>query len=280
VFQDGRLFPHLSVRQNLRYGTWFTRGGGGDFGRIVGLLGIGALLDRRPANLSGGERSRVAIGRALMTRPRLLILDEPLASLDRARAEEILPYLEGLRDEVGLPILHVSHAIEEVVRLADHLVLLDRGRVTAFGPLAEILSRIDGTPPGGERGAVIEAQVVGLDAAYHLARLGFDGGEFRLPDTGLVLGQRVRLHIRAGDVAVAVGKPDGLSILNALPALIEASRPSLDAAVELDLAVGPTRLVARVTRLSADSLGLVPGRSVYALVKSIALDRGRVLPMA
>jgi molybdate transport system ATP-binding protein len=275
VHQDGRLFPHLTVRQNLLYGTWFRRGA--DAGRlepVLELLGIEALLDRYPATLSGGEKSRVAIGRALLSDPALLVLDEPLSALDAARKDEILPYLERLRDETRLPMIYISHALDEVVRLADDLVVLDAGKVIAAGPIDQVMSRLDLGPGAGrtEAGAVIAASVASLDPAHGLALLDFAGGVLTVPADGLRPGQALRLHIRARDVAIATVPPVGLSILNILPAEI-VELASLDRAVEIRLAVGPTRLVARVTRLSAESLGLVQGQCVYALIKSVAFDR-------
>jgi molybdate transport system ATP-binding protein len=273
VYQDGRLFPHLTVRQNLLYATWF-RGGAGRLGQVLDLLGIEALLQRYPATLSGGEKSRVAIGRALLSEPALLVLDEPLAALDTARKDEILPYLERLRDEIGLPMIYVSHALDEVIRLADTLVVLDAGKIAAAGPIDAVMSRLDLGPGAGrtEAGAVIAATVAGLDPAHGLAQLEFAGGSLLVPADGLRPGQTLRLHIRARDVAIATSAPVGLSILNILPAEIVDLRAT-DQAVEIQLAVGPTRLVARVTRLSAESLGLAPGQRVHALIKSVAFDR-------
>jgi molybdate transport system ATP-binding protein len=241
---------------------------------VLDLLGIEALLQRYPATLSGGEKSRVAIGRALLSEPALLVLDEPLAALDTARKDEILPYLERLRDEIGLPMIYVSHALDEVIRLADTLVVLDAGKIAAAGPIDAVMSRLDLGPGAGrtEAGAVIAATVAGLDPAHGLAQLEFAGGSLLVPADGLRPGQTLRLHIRARDVAIATSAPVGLSILNILPAEIVDLRAT-DQAVEIQLAVGPTRLVARVTRLSAESLGLAPGQRVHALIKSVAFDR-------
>jgi molybdate transport system ATP-binding protein len=275
VFQDGRLFPHLSVRANLLYGAWFNRRiDRAKLDEVVRLLGLDALQRRYPHHLSGGEKQRVAIGRALLASPDLLILDEPLASLDAARKAEILPYLETLRDRLKLPMVYVSHALDEVVRLADTLVLLDAGRVRAAGPIDAVMSRLDLGPGAGrtEAGAVIAAEIEAIDTAYGLATLRFPGGSMRVPADGLAAGQSLRLHIRARDVAIARTRPEGLSILNALAVTI--TEMSAEAgAVELRLALGPTTLVARITRLSAESLCLEPGQTVYALIKSIAFDR-------
>jgi molybdate transport system ATP-binding protein len=277
VFQDGRLFPHLSVRRNLLYGAFFM--GLADrhqrLGPIVELLGIGPLLHRRPATLSGGEKQRVAIGRALLTQPRLLVLDEPLAALDQARKAEILPYLERLRDELKLPMIYVSHALDEVVRLADHLVLLEAGRVVAAGPIGAVMSRpgagIGRT--GAEPGAVLDCVVADRDEAHGLARLDFPGGHLRVPLADLTLGQRLRVHVRARDVSIALERPKDISILNMLPGRITERIDRDPAATLIRLDCAGTPLVAEVTRLSADGLGLVPGREVHALIKSVAFGR-------
>ena len=275
VFQEGRLFPHLSVRQNLLFGRWFVGGEGGvDLGAVTDLLGIGHLLDRRPSTLSGGEKQRVAIGRALLARPRLLLMDEPLASLDEARKAEILPYIERLRDAGGVPIVYVSHAVSEVVRLADTVVMLDAGRVVATGPAAAILADTRHGPLAAERdaGAVLEGQVVARDETFGLARVATGAGEVWVP--GAVRpGERVRLLVPAREVMLATERPVGISALNVLPARIEALAEA-GGAVEVTLACGEARLLARVTRKSVADLGLGPGREVYALVKSVSLDRG------
>jgi molybdate transport system ATP-binding protein len=277
VFQEGRLFPHLSVRHNLLYGAWFNRADRSRLLPVAALLGIGGLLDRRPATLSGGEQRRVAIGRALLAAPRLLILDEPLTGLDARRKDEILPYLERLRDEMRLPMLFVSHDVEEVVRLADRLVLLDRGRVTASGPIDEVMGRLDlsGEGGAGEAGTVLSTEIVAIDRAEGLATAVFPGGRLILPAGGLSEGDRPRLHIRARDVAIATERPSGISILNVLPAMVEALQAPQDGMVDVRLSLGPARLVARITRRSAETLGLFPGKNVHALIKSVAFDRGR-----
>jgi molybdate transport system ATP-binding protein len=274
VFQDGRLFPHLTVRRNLLYGAWFAgqHAGGKPLADIVELLGIAPLLDRRPATLSGGEKQRVAIGRALLMGPRLLVLDEPLAALDQARKDEILPYLERLRDETRLPMVYVSHARDEVVRLADQLVVIEAGRVVSSGLIAEVSSRLD-PATGTEPSAVLAVTVGAIDQAHGLATLDFAGGQLTVPVGRLVAGQRLRLQIRARDVAIATARPEGLSILNILPATILELRDTGPTAVGLRLACGETVLVAEITRLSAETLGLTTGRAVHALIKSVSFDR-------
>jgi molybdate transport system ATP-binding protein len=274
VFQDARLFAHLDVGRNLDYGM--RRGRGADRAKresIVELLGLGPLLDRLPERLSGGEQQRVAIARALLTAPRLLLMDEPLASLDLARKQEILPYLERLRDELDIPVIYVSHAADEVARLADHLVALEGGRAVAQGPLAATLARIDlPIRLGEDAGAVFAATVAERDADWHLARVEFDGGELWVRDSGVPVGRRVRVRILARDVSIAHSHHDDVSIMNLLPATVIAhageDHPSV---VLVQLRVGGTTLLARVTRRSAQRLGLAPGREVWVQIKAVAL---------
>ena len=278
VFQDARLFAHLRVRGNLDYGMRraFRHTTGADsrpFDSIVELLGLGPLLDRFPERLSGGEQQRVAIARALLTAPRLLLMDEPLASLDLARKQEILPYLERLRDELAMPVLYVSHAADEVARLADHIVVMDAGRVVAQGPLAETLARLDlPIRLGEDAGAVFEATVVARDAEWHLARVAFDGGELRVRDNGTPLGRRVRVRVLARDVSIASSRHDDVSILNLLPATIVAhAAEAHPSQLLVQLRVGATLLLARLTRYSAQRLDLAPGREVWVQIKAVAL---------
>src|SRR5579864_279552 len=224
VFQEGRLFPHLNVRQNLLYGRWFAPkiAGGGEFDQIVALLGIEHLLTRRPANLSGGEKQRVAIGRALLARPRLLVMDEPLASLDEGRRAEIFPYIERLRDEMRVPIVYVSQSIAEVARLATTLVVLSEGKVAAIGPTAQIMGRIDLFPLTGraEAGAILATRVAAHDARFGLTVLRAAAGELRVPHLDLPAGAALRVRIRARDVMIALTPPEGLSALNVLPGIV------------------------------------------------------------
>jgi len=276
VFQEGRLFPHLSVRQNLLYGRWFAPKGGraGEVEQIVDLLGIGALLDRRPAHLSGGEKQRVAIGRALLARPRLLVMDEPLASLDEVRKTEILPYIERLRDEAGVPIVYVSHQIAEVARLATDLVVLSEGRVAAIGPTAAIMGRIDLFPLTGraEAGAILATRVASHDPSFGLTTLRAAAGELRVPHLELPVGTALRVRIRARDVMIALAPPEGLSALNILPGTVAEIGRADGPIVEMRLDCAGEALVARLTRRSVETLGLAPGRTVYAVIKSIAFD--------
>jgi molybdate transport system ATP-binding protein len=277
VIQEAALFPHLDVRRNLDYGQ---RRIAPTERRIaldqaVALLGIGPLMDRRPATLSGGERQRVAIARALATSPRLLLMDEPLAALDAPRKAEILPYLERLHREMALPIVYVTHALDEVARLADHLVLLRAGRVLAEGGVAELFSRTD-LPLGrqDEVGAVLEATVAEHDSLYGLTRIAVPGGSLWLGAIDQPPGTPVRVRVLARDVSIARDAPQHSSILNVLPVTLE----RLDGeghAVLLRLRLGETpaasALLARITRRSVDALALQPGERLHAQVKGVAL---------
>ncbi len=280
VFQEGRLLPHLTVRQNLLYGRFFTPEAERyeSLERVLALLDIGHLLERRPHRLSGGEKQRVAIGRALLASPRILLLDEPLAALDSARKSEILYYIERLRDEVRIPIVYVSHALEEVVRLADTLVLVSAGEVTEVGPVAELAARLDLRPQLGrfEGGAVLDARVAEQDLASGLARLDFAGGTLYAPDVDALVGERLRVRIRARDVSLALIPPRDASFLNVISGTVSAIGDEPGASVDVRLDVAGTPLVARITRKSVAALGLAPGRPVYALVKAVAIDRHSV----
>jgi molybdate transport system ATP-binding protein len=276
VFQEGRLFPHLNVRQNLLYGRWFApkATGGREFDQVVGLLGIEPLLTRRPANLSGGEKQRVAIGRALLARPRVLVMDEPLASLDESRRAEIFPYIERLRDEMRVPIVYVSHSIAEVARLATTLVVLSEGKVAAIGPTAQVMGRIDLFPLTGraEAGAILATRVAAHDRRFGLTILRAAAGELRVPALDLPLGAALRVRVRARDVMIALAPPQGLSALNVLPGTIAEIAAGDGPIVQIRLDCAGEALVARLTRRSVDTLGLVPGLAVHAVIKSIAFD--------
>ena len=278
VFQEGRLFPHLSVRQNLRYARMFSPGArrSDRFEHVVELLGLAQLLERRPGNLSGGEKQRVAIGRALLSNPRLLLMDEPLASLDAHRRNEILQYIELMRDEVKIPIIYVSHAAEEVVRLADTVVLLTAGEVTAVGTAEEVMGRPDLRPAGGafEGGAVIDARVVEQDMQYDLATLAFDGGTLTATNVDALIGEPVRVRIRARDVSIALERPQRISIQNVLGGRIAAVGPERGGIVDVTIAVGAITLRSRITARAARQLSLAPGLDAYALIKAVSLDRG------
>ena len=277
VFQEARLFPHLTVRQNLNYGRWFSPKGARAENpeRIIDLLGIGDLLDRQPANLSGGEKQRVAIGRALLASPRLLLMDEPLAALDEERKAEILPYLERLRDEVGIPIVYVSHSVAEVARLADRVVLMSNGRIEAVGAPSEVLSgpRLSSAAERREAGSVLSGRVEARDAAHGLATIRLDGGSAILvPGAAVSPGEMVRLRIPARDVMIATVRPEGLSALNILEGTVEAIEPDGDGMASLRIACGRDLVRARITALSVERLGLVPDLAVHAVIKTVALE--------
>ena len=279
VFQEGRLLPHLTVRQNLLYGRRFARGPGAvTLDKVTELLGLAALLERRPHDLSGGEKQRIAIGRALLADPLLLLMDEPLAALDAPRKSEILYYIERLRDEVGVPIVYVSHSLDEVVRLADTVVVMSEGRVLDSGPVDETMARMELRPYLGrfEGGAVIEARVAEQDLEMGLARLDFPGGALYAPDVDALVGERVRVRIRARDVSLATVRPEAISMLNVLPGTLTALGESAGASVDVQIDVAGTILLARITRKSVEALGLAPGRAVFALVKAVAIDRHSV----
>jgi molybdate transport system ATP-binding protein len=275
VFQEARLFAHLNVADNLDFG--YRRVPPGErrvaLEQVVELLDVAALLDRQTDRLSGGERQRVAIARALASSPRLLLMDEPLAALDQARKQEILPYLERLHDELEIPVLYVSHSPDEVARLADQVVVLAGGRAVAQGPLSETLARLDlPLRLGEEVGVVFTGRVIERNAEWHLARIGFAGGEVWVRDGGAAIGRSVRLRILARDVSLARHRHDDTSIMNLLPATVIAQAAEDHPALALiQLRVGTTLLLARLTRHSLSRLALAPGEQVWAQIKAVAL---------
>jgi molybdate transport system ATP-binding protein len=279
VFQEGRLFPHLTVRQNLLYGWWFTPRSERheQLDPVIDLLGLRALLGRRPGRLSGGEKQRVALGRALLASPRLLLMDEPLASLDAARKDEILPYIERLRDETRVPIVYVSHSVSEVARLANTLVVLADGRVVASGPVGTVMSRLDLVSLVGrdEAGAILETTVAGTDTESGLTTLHSTAGDLHVARLDLPVASKVRVRIRARDVMIAASAPKDLSALNVLEGIVAEIGPTDGAAAELRLECHGTPLLARLTRHSIDRLGLTPGRRVYAVIKAVAIEGPR-----
>ncbi len=277
VFQDARLFPHLSVRANLLYG-WRRaprRGDDGEIDRIVALLGIGHLMDRAPFTLSGGERQRVALGRAMLAGARALLLDEPLSALDARRKGEIMPYLQRIRDEAGMPILYVSHSVDEVTRLADRMIVMADGAVAAQGPVFDIMARLDLFPLTGrfEAGAVLEGRIASHDQADGLSEISFDGGSLVVPLVDEPTGRPIRVRIRARDIVLARQAPDEISVNNVLHGAVTEVREDPGAFADVQVACGNTRLVARITRRSVRRLGLAPGTPVYALIKSVTVDR-------
>ncbi|WP_084864163.1 molybdenum ABC transporter ATP-binding protein [Salibaculum halophilum] len=271
IFQEGRLFPHLTVRQNLAYGAWFAPKGAPreDPARVVELLGIGHLLGRRPGALSGGEKQRVAIGRALLSAPRLILADEPLAALDAARKAEILPYFERLRDEVEVPILYVSHSASEVARLASTVIALEAGRVVAQGPAVQVLGDAGAM---GARGAasVLTARVV-RHHADGLSELAAAAGPLWLPRVAAREGAVIRVRIAAHDVILSRTRPEGLSALNHLSGTVTAIRPGEGPGALVTLDVGGDRLAARITRRSAQAMGLATGQPCHAVIKSVSV---------
>lgn len=275
VFQEASLFPHLTVRRNLEFGLKRVHPAERrvSLESAIELLGIGTLLDRLLARLSGGEKQRVGIARALAVSPKILLMDEPLAALDLQRKQEILPYLERLHDELEIPIIYVSHAPDEVARLADHIVAMEAGRVVASGPITDTLARLDlPIRLGEDAGVVLDAVVAERDSEWHLVRADFNGGSFWVRDGGHPLDQHVRVRVLARDVSLALTRHSGTSILNTLPAVvIELADDAHPALLLVRLNVGGSPLVARLTRRSAKHLELAPGKMVYAQIKAVAL---------
>ena len=275
VFQEASLFDHLNVRGNITYGLQRTPLARRQVAleQAVELLGIGHLMERKPQALSGGERQRVAIARALATSPRLLLMDEPLAALDAQRKAEVLPYLEKLHRTLDIPVLYVSHAIDEVARLASHMVLMREGRVLAQGPTGELITRLDLPLAHGDAAAtVIEGTVQQHDARDHITTVGFSGGQLLLVSpTARAPGEALRLRVQARDVSLALAAPEDSSILNILPATVVAVAEDSPGQCMVALDAGATRLLARVTQRSAQALALAPGRAVFAQVKGVAI---------
>ncbi|HMF68650.1 MAG TPA: molybdenum ABC transporter ATP-binding protein [Phyllobacterium sp.] len=275
VFQEGRLFPHLTVQQNLSYGRWFTPRSrrSDDMSKIVDLLGIGAILDRRPGKLSGGEKQRIAIGRALLSSPRLLLMDEPLAALDDTRKMEILPYLEALRDEMNIPIIYVSHSVSEVARLADRVIVISDGKVAMAGTAADVLSQtsISTATDRREAGSLVEGKVVNYDLKYKLATIGFKTSKIYVSGTEIAVGKGVRVHILAKDVMLSTVRPEQLSALNILEGTV--STIGFDTGIaDVQVDCQGTVILARITELSCGRLGLQPGMPIFAIIKTVALD--------
>ncbi len=273
IFQEGRLFPHLNVRQNLAYGRWFAprRARRENPDRVVEMLGIGHLLDRRPAGLSGGEKQRVAIGRALLASPRLILADEPLAALDDARKSEILPYFETLRDEVSVPILYVTHSAAEVARLATSVVALQDGKSVRHGPASEVLSDPSVAPAGVRAvGAVLQVKV-SRHHADGLTELNAGGTSLYLPHIPHQVGETLRIRIPAQEVILSRTRPVGLSALNILEGTVETVRSGEGPGAIVSVKTPAGAVLARITRRSVEALELEPGRPCYAVVKTVAL---------
>ncbi len=285
IFQEGRLFPHLTVRQNLVYGRWFApRAAKRETpDKVIEMLGIGHLLDRRPAGLSGGEKQRVAIGRALLAGPRLILADEPLAALDDARKAEILPYFERLRDEVSVPILYVTHSAAEVARLATSVVALQDGKVARQGPASEVLADPSVTPAGVRAvGAVLRVRV----QAHHddgLTELDAGGSALFLPRIPHQIGAELRIRIPAQEVILSNKPPEGLSALNVLSGTVDTIRAGEGPGAIVSVKTMAGVVLARITRRSVSILGLQSGTRCYAVIKTVALAPedvgGRIGPM-
>jgi molybdate transport system ATP-binding protein len=278
VFQEASLFDHLDVAGNLAYGHARAEKASRNAmsqavqQHVIELLGIGHLLKRRSHALSGGERQRVAIARALVTQPRLLLLDEPLAALDHARRQDVLPWLEK-RDDLNIPMLYVTHAVDEVVRLADTLVVMNDGRVQAYGPVADVLTQTNlPVVLGEDAGALLTGIVLNIDTAWHLAQVGFPGGTLWVRDSGLHVGQTVRLRVLARDVSVTLDEATRTSIQNHLPCVVDAITPEAHPSqMLLHLRCDSTVLLARITARGLHELGLQVGMPAWAQVKSVAL---------
>jgi molybdate transport system ATP-binding protein len=277
VFQEASLFPHLSVLANLQFGLKRIAKSQRrvDMAQATELLGIGHLLERHPQHLSGGERQRVGIARALLTSPKLLLMDEPLAALDSQRKSEILPYLQRLHDELDIPLLYVSHAQDEVARLADHLVLLSEGKALASGPIGETLARLDlPMAMGDDAGVIIEGQVSAYDAQYQLLSLQLPATEMsiRVTHAPMKIGQTLRCKVHARDISLTLQNSEFSSILNRLPVTVVSEQSADNAAhVLIRLDAGGTPLVARITRYSRDQLAVHQGQQLWAQIKAVAV---------
>ena len=276
VFQDDRLFPHMTVRNNLIYGAPKTRDVANSLNLtdITGLLELAPLLERRPRTLSGGEKQRVAIGRALLSNPKLLLMDEPLASIDVQHRFEILPFIQRVREKTGITIIYVTHALEEVIFIADQIILLSEGQVTAQGTVEEIMSRLDLHPMTSrfDAGAVISATYSGYDREFDLGELSFDGGTLRIAGLNAEIGIHLRAHIRARDVSLMLDKPKDTSVLNVFKGELIEIRHEEGPQLDLLINIG-TPLIARITRKSLNDLNLDIGSKVYAMIKAVAIDR-------
>lgn len=275
VFQDARLFSHLDVRGNLAYAARRIRGREGPgLETVVAALDLQPLMSRQPATLSGGERQRVALARALLTAPRMVLMDEPLASVDGRRKRDILPYIERLPRDFSIPVLYVTHAIDEVAALADDMLLMSSGRIAAAGPVAETLSRLDLFPLTGrfETGAVLKVRVTGHDVRDHLSEVAFDGGQLVIPLTRAAIGSDIRIRIRARDVVLATAAVEGLSANNVLGGVVTGVRADAGTYLDVAIACGSAQLIARITHRSARRLSIEPGQSVSVVIKSITID--------
>jgi molybdate transport system ATP-binding protein len=276
VFQDARLFPHLSVADNIAYGLKRTPSGDRrlSISRVADVLDIARMLGRMPQGLSAGERQRVALARAVLAHPRLLLMDEPVSALDADAKEDVLPFIQRLGEAFAIPIIYVSHAIDEVLRLSSHMALIDAGRIHAVGPITEIMSRLDLHPLTRrlDAGAVLVSRIARHDASRDITYLAYKGGEIAAPTIDMAPGEAVNVRIRARDVALALTPPEGTSILNILPGRVVqiAAEAGPQAHVLIDIG---SPLWARIMKRSIDDLGLSPGKPIYALIKAVAVDQ-------
>jgi molybdate transport system ATP-binding protein len=278
VFQDPRLFPHLSVRSNLLYGLKRAPPPHAiGFDKVVALLGLAPFLARRPHRLSGGERQRVALGRALLSQPRLLLLDEPLSGLDAPRRAEVLPYLEALRDQLSIPMIYVSHQFDEVLRLANYLVLIEAGRILAAGGMHEVSLRPELTAmvAAEQVGAVLEGVIGTVDAARGVAQLNLGNATLRVSAQGARVGARARVQLLARDLIIATQPVQGLSVRNSLAGTVSAIRDDESEALLVSVDIGGASVLARVTRDAVEALALRPGLPVFVLVKAVAVRTHR-----
>lgn len=277
VFQEGRLFPHLTARQNLHYGRFFAPRGDRRISEqeVVALLGIEKLLDQRPVTLSGGEKQRVAIGRALLSAPRLILMDEPLSALDRSRRQEILPYIERMRDEVKIPVIYVSHALDEVARLATRVVLLEEGRVRAVGEPRVVFPELSSDHDGVAPQSILEASIIGHDRDFGLSMAAIGDSTITIQPIDLPAGTPVRIRVPATDVMIGLDRHSDLSALNQLAGTVTGLETE-GHHVLVSMDCHGQKLLARITRLSAERLGLKPQKPVYALFKAVSVDSGSV----
>lgn len=282
VFQDARLFPHMNVRRNLEYGRRRNRSRNGNrnrngagFDDVVDVLAIAPLLDRQPHLLSGGEKQRIALGRALLSAPRLLLMDEPLAALDAERKWEVLPFIDRIQRDFGTPVVYVSHSIEEILQIADTMVLIANGGVSAAGPVEDVLNRPDLLRAAGDgnAGSVITVRVTEIDPSYGIATLAFAGGEFRVTAPDLTIGETLRIRVRARDVTLATEHPQNVSVLNVFEGTVGTISSAHGPQVDVSVDVGGAVIWSQITRKSLDDLTLQPGVKVFAMVKAVAIDR-------
>lgn len=277
VFQETSLFPHLNAQKNLNYAIKRADQPVSPefYQRVIDVMGIEGILKRYPSQLSGGERQRIAIARALLIQPRLLLMDEPLAALDHQRKQEILPYLERLHKSFNIPILYVSHSMDEVARLADHILVLDKGKVVAEGELTEVFSRID-LPQRleEESGVILNGKVMEKDEQWQLMRVSFSEGHIWLPDSGEALAQEVRIRVLAKDVSLALSNHEDTSIVNRIPVTVTEIKSDKDTAMSLvRLSMGSEYVVSKLTQKSVHNLKLTLGLNVWAQIKSVAIVR-------